>query len=31
MLESPLMDAAGFTREVEAAYRQMWQTWCGRA
>lgn len=25
---SPLMDEAGFTRAVEAAYRTMWQTWC---
>jgi len=26
--QSPLMDAAGFTRDLEAAYRQMWRTWC---
>ncbi|MGA3066425.1 MAG: tetratricopeptide repeat protein [Tepidisphaeraceae bacterium] len=25
---SPLMDAAGFAREVEAQYRQVWQEWC---
>jgi predicted O-linked N-acetylglucosamine transferase (SPINDLY family) len=25
---SPLMDAATFARQVETAYRQMWQTWC---
>jgi FkbM family methyltransferase len=25
---SPLMDAPGFTREVEAAYRAMWRNWC---
>jgi len=25
---SPLGDAAGFTHNVEAAYRQMWRTWC---
>ena len=28
MEESPLMDAAGFTREIENAYRTMWTTWC---
>ena len=26
--ESPLVDAAGFTRKLEAAYRQMWQARC---
>jgi len=25
---SPLMDGAQFARDVEAAYRQMWRTWC---
>ena len=25
---SPVMDARGFTRGLEAAYRQMWRTWC---
>jgi len=25
---SPIMDAPGFTRGLEAAYRQMWRTWC---
>jgi len=25
---SPLMDAPGFTRNVETAYRTMWQRWC---
>jgi predicted O-linked N-acetylglucosamine transferase (SPINDLY family) len=28
MRNSPLMDAAGFARNVEAAYRQMWLSWC---
>jgi len=28
MLASPLMDAPMFARDVEAAYRQMWRTWC---
>jgi predicted O-linked N-acetylglucosamine transferase (SPINDLY family) len=30
---SPLMNAPEFARNVERAYRQMWQTWCehGRA
>jgi predicted O-linked N-acetylglucosamine transferase (SPINDLY family) len=26
--QSPLMDAPRFARNIEAAYRQMWQTWC---
>jgi predicted O-linked N-acetylglucosamine transferase (SPINDLY family) len=25
---SPLGDGATFTRDLEAAYRQMWRTWC---
>ncbi len=29
MEQSPLMDGARFARNVEAAYRQMWQAWCG--
>ncbi|MEX0678391.1 MAG: tetratricopeptide repeat protein [Pirellulales bacterium] len=29
MLDSPLVDAQGFTRHVEAAYRAMWAAWCG--
>ncbi|MEO6436950.1 MAG: tetratricopeptide repeat protein [Tepidisphaeraceae bacterium] len=28
MRASPLCDAPGFVRDLEAAYRQMWQTWC---
>ncbi|MGA3066245.1 MAG: tetratricopeptide repeat protein [Tepidisphaeraceae bacterium] len=28
---SPLMDAAGFARDVETLYRQMWRTWCGKS
>ncbi len=28
MRQSPLMDAPQFARDVEAAYRQMWHTWC---
>jgi protein O-GlcNAc transferase len=29
MAASPLLDFAGFTRNLEQAYRTMWQTWCG--
>jgi protein O-GlcNAc transferase len=28
MEKSPLMDAPRFARNIEAAYRRMWQTWC---
>ena len=28
---SPMMDEPGFTREFEAALRQMWTTWCDAA
>jgi predicted O-linked N-acetylglucosamine transferase (SPINDLY family) len=28
MRRSPLMDATGFARDIEAVYRQMWQRWC---
>ncbi|MEO8165406.1 MAG: hypothetical protein ABI619_08415, partial [Betaproteobacteria bacterium] len=28
MLESPLMDKRQFTRNMEQAFRQMWQSWC---
>ncbi len=31
MKQSPLMDAPRFTRNVEAAYRQMWRKWCADA
>ncbi len=32
MERSPLMGAAGFARNVEAAYRDIWRSWCaGRA
>jgi len=27
----PLMDAPKFARNIEAAYRQMWRTWCETA
>jgi len=30
MEQSPLMDAQRFARGIEAAYRDMWRTWCGR-
>ena len=30
MQESPLADYAGFTRNLEAAYRQMWVDWCSK-
>jgi protein O-GlcNAc transferase len=31
MADSPLLDFQGFTRHVEAAYRQMWIDWCTRS
>ncbi len=29
LLASPLCNSANYAREVETAYRQMWQQWCG--
>jgi predicted O-linked N-acetylglucosamine transferase (SPINDLY family) len=31
MSHSPLCDAAGFTRELEQAYRRLWRAWCATA
>src|SRR5262249_10896293 len=28
MIESPLCDGRGFTRNLEATYRALWQKWC---
>jgi predicted O-linked N-acetylglucosamine transferase (SPINDLY family) len=28
MEKSPRMDGQSFTRDIEAAYRQMWHNWC---
>jgi protein O-GlcNAc transferase len=28
MKDSPLLDATGFTRNLEQAYRRMWRKWC---
>lgn len=30
LLDSPLLDASGFMRNLEAAYRRMWECWCAR-
>ena len=30
MLTSPLMNAPRFAQHVEAAYRMMWERWCGQ-
>ena len=30
MLRSPLTDARSFTRDIESAYRGMWQRYCER-
>jgi protein O-GlcNAc transferase len=30
VVQSPLMDQAAFARDMEAAYRGMWQIWCER-
>ena len=27
---SPLMDAQGFARDIEAAYRNLWAQWCAQ-
>ena len=31
MAASPLVDYVGFTRNLEAAYRQAWQDWCAQS
>ena len=31
MRASPIMDGAGFARDLGAAYRDMWRQWCARA
>ena len=31
MRASPLLDAQGFTRDLEALYRQAWRKWCAQA
>ena len=28
LLNSPVCDGPGFTRDLESAYRTMWHTWC---
>lgn len=30
MLDSPLMDARSFTRDLEGLYRKAWQNWCSQ-
>ena len=29
MRSTPLMDGAAMARRLEAAYREMWRSWCG--
>jgi predicted O-linked N-acetylglucosamine transferase (SPINDLY family) len=31
MKQSPLMDIARFTRDLEAIYRDLWRRWCATA
>ena len=31
LMASPLLDGARYTRNLEAAYRRVWQTWCASA
>lgn len=31
MMRSPLLDVAGFARDLEDAYRTMWRAWCARS
>lgn len=31
VVRSPLMDEVGFTRQLESAYRGMWERWCTKA
>jgi protein O-GlcNAc transferase len=28
MLQSPIMNGTNFTKEVESAYRKVWEIWC---